>query len=85
MKKSSETQQSQSLKNLFSPDFTFTKRQIGIVLVLVGIVGFIGILAIDVVRGDNSGIGPAQMLGLAGMVVCGIFGATLIPLGDDPV
>lgn len=76
-----------NLRHLFSRDFTFTKRQIGLILCIVGSVGTVGILAIDWLRQGNpgGGIGPAQALGLMTMIVMAIVGATLIPLGDDPV
>ena len=80
-----EKSETHDLRQIFSPEFTFTKRQIGILLLIGGLVGFVGILAIDIVRGDNSGIGPAQMLGLVLMIISAVFGATLIPLGKQPV
>ena len=74
-----------SLRYILSADFTFTKRQIGILLLLAGIAGFAGILAIDVLNvGREGGIGPAQKAGLALCVAMAILGATLIPLGDTP-
>ena len=58
-----------------------TKRQLGAFLALVGTVGFIAILAIDVVDvGRQGGIGPA--LGLT--FVCALIGFSLIPRGDAP-
>lgn len=66
-------------------DFTLTKRHIGIILLVGGILGFIGIIGIDIINaGREGGIGPAQQFALAIMVLTAIVGATLIPLGDDP-
>ncbi len=68
---------------MFRPDFTFTKRQLGIAFCLMGGLGFIGLLLIDVVlTGREGGIGPAQRLGL--MAAAGLFltGLTLIPLNN---
>ena len=62
-----------------------TKRQLGMFLALVGIVGFVVILLIDVVDvGRQGGIGPAQRLALALMAATAILGLTLIPRGDAP-
>lgn len=62
-----------------------TKRQLGIFLALVGAVGFVGILLIDVVDvGRQGGIGPAQRLALALMATLAIIGLSLIPRGDAP-
>jgi|GEM_PF-647868 len=70
---------------MLSKDYTITKRQLGILMFIIGILGGIGILAIDLVGGgQDSGIGPAQLFALGIMVVVAIVGLTLIPLGDTP-
>ena len=70
---------------MLSKDFTITKRQLGIMLLILGFFGGVGILAIDVLNaGQQSGIGPAQAFALAIMVVIAIIGLSLIPLGDTP-
>lgn len=62
-----------------------TKRQLGLFLALIGIVGFGAILLIDVVDvGRQGGIGPAQRLGLALMAATAMVGLTLISRGDAP-
>lgn len=70
---------------MMAGDFTFTKRQLGQVLLLGGLLLAGVILAIDIVDlGREGGIGPAQR---AAIVVCGVvalIGLTLIPLGDAP-
>jgi hypothetical protein len=72
-------------RDLLSPNFTFTKRQLGQILLLAGVVGFVGILAIDLVGGGREGgIGPAQQAALALAALTALIGATLIPLGDRP-
>jgi len=64
---------------------TVTKRQLGAFLAVIGAVGFVAILMIDVVdAGRPGGIGPAQGLALGLMIVCAIIGLTLIPRGDAP-
>jgi len=70
---------------MFSAHFTLTKRHLGWLLLLGGIIGFIGIVAIDILDvGRQGGIGPAQQIALGGMVHLVLIGLTLIPLGDQP-
>jgi predicted MFS family arabinose efflux permease len=74
-----------SLRHILSQDFTFTKRQLGTLLLLIGVVGFVGILAIDVLNPDREGgIGPAQSAALGLMIFTALVGLSLIPLGDMP-
>ena len=48
---------------IFSNTFTFTKRQIGWLLVIGDVVGALGILALNLIRHKSvSEIGPAQQL-----------------------
>jgi uncharacterized membrane protein len=66
-------------------EFTVSKRQLGIALALFGALGFVAILAVDVLDvGRQDDIGPAQSLALAVMAATTILGLTLIPLGDAP-
>ena len=68
-----------------SEEGAVTKRQLGMFLALVGIVGFVAILLIDVVDvGRQGGIGPAQRFALALMAATAILGLTLISRGDAP-
>lgn len=70
---------------MFSKEFTLSKRHLGIILLVIGIVGFIVIIGIDVIRaGREGGIGPAQQFALGAMLLLALIGASLIPLGDDP-
>ena len=65
---------------MFSRDYTVTKRQLGIALAATGIIGTLGVLAIDVFQvGRQGGIGPAQAFALFITVVLLIIGLTLIP------
>lgn len=83
--KSEQPEQTSDLSYIFTDKFTVSKRQLGIVLTVLGIIGFIGILALDFVGGGREGgIGPMQRAGLILMVVITAFGASLIPLGDNP-
>lgn len=78
-------QTTHDLKQVLSPEFTFTKRQIGIVLAIAGGIIFLGILGLDVIGGGREGgIGPAQMAALFVMALVTLIGLSLIPLGDDP-
>ena len=62
-----------------------TKRQLGLLMALGGIIGFGAILAIDIVdAGRPGGIGPAQTMALALAAACAIIGLTLVPFGDAP-
>lgn len=66
-------------------DFTLTKNHLGLLLLFVGVVGFLGILAIDLLDvGREGGIGPAQQIALGLMIALIVAGLTLIPLGNDP-
>jgi hypothetical protein len=69
---------------MFSNTFTLTKRHLGILLLIAGIGGFVGILAIDIFDvGREGGIGPAQRYGLVVMAGIALLGLSLIPLGKQ--
>jgi xanthosine utilization system XapX-like protein len=59
-----------------------TKRHIGLLFSLAGILGVIAILIYDLIR--QKSITPIQVVALAGCVGVFVMGATLIPLGDRP-
>ncbi len=66
-------------------DGGLTKRQLGIILSLLGALALVAILAIDALDfGRQGGIGPAQSLALAVAAITALVGLTLIPLGDAP-
>ncbi len=70
---------------MFSNHFTFTKRGLGVLLLVAGILAIVGILAVDVLDiGREGGIGPAQRIALGLGIATAVFGLTLIPLGNDP-
>lgn len=70
---------------MVSNHFTLTKRLLGLILLIAGVVGFVAILAIDVLNpGRQGGIGPAQRLALGLCVALALVGLTLIPLGSQP-
>lgn len=65
--------------------FTLTKRQLGLILLVGGLAGFTGILAIDILDvGREGGIGPAQQIALGLCAVAALLGLSLIPLGNRP-
>jgi hypothetical protein len=65
--------------------FTLTKRHLGLLLLLIGVGGFVAILSIDLLDvGREGGIGPAQGAALGGMIVLALVGLTLLPLGKAP-
>ncbi|MCC7448090.1 MAG: hypothetical protein IT324_11780 [Anaerolineae bacterium] len=67
-------------------DHRLTKRQLGLLFLVFGVLGMVGLLALDVVRPPQvSGIGPAQKLALLGCGGLAVLGVTLIPLGSRPV
>ena len=66
-------------------DAGMTKRQLGVVLAILGAVGFLAILSIDLLDvGRQGGIGPAQSLALLLMAALSLIGLSLLPLGDAP-
>ncbi len=68
---------------MLSDHFTFTKRHLGLLLLIGGVLGFLGILAIDLLDvGREGGIGPAQQIALGLMAAFALIGLTLIPLGN---
>lgn len=81
-----QPQETTNLREITSVDFTFTKRQIGLIMLVVGGLATAGILAIDLIGGGREGgIGPAQSFALAIAIAVTLIGLTLIPLGDKPI
>lgn len=70
---------------MLSNNFTLTKRHLGLILLIGGIVAFAGIIAIDLLDvGREGGIGPAQQIALAFSAFATLLGLSLIPLGNTP-
>jgi hypothetical protein len=62
-----------------------TKRQLGLLLLAGGTLGFAAIIAIDLVDiGREGGIGPAQQIALGLMLALALVGLSLIPIKDQP-
>jgi hypothetical protein len=75
----------QPLWKILALNFSFTKRQLGSLLLVVGVLGVVGILAIDVLNvGREGGIGPAQRAAVMVLAGVSVIGLSLIPLGDKP-
>jgi hypothetical protein len=62
-----------------------TKRQLGIVVILVTLLGVASVIGVDVVgAGEWGGFGPLQQMGVGAGVVGVIVGVILILLGNRP-
>jgi hypothetical protein len=62
-----------------------TKRQLGIILLVAGLISLAAVLGIDVLSaGRFQGIGPIQRLALVPGGLSALVGLTLLPLGDRP-
>lgn len=69
------------IRYLFSPDFTFTKRLLGLHLIVIGLTGNLLMLGWDLVRQSEHGVGPQQKAAMIVLAVGAVIGQTLIPLG----
>lgn len=66
------------------PNRPLTKRELGMICVVVGLVGFFAVLSIDIIdAGRESGIGPARRLALGLTLALAVLGLTLLPIKDD--
>ena len=62
-----------------------TKRQLGYVIIALGIFAIIGSFVNDLFGGgDFQGIGPTQRLALMGAGLVILVGISLLPFGDNP-
>jgi hypothetical protein len=62
-----------------------TKRQLGLILLIAGLVSLAVVLGIDVLSaGRFQGLGPIQRLALAPACLLVVVGLSLLPLGDRP-
>lgn len=69
------------IRYLFSPEFTFTKRLLGLHLIIVGVAGNAIMIGWDLVRQSEHGIGPQQKAAMIVLAVGIVIGLTLLPLG----
>jgi hypothetical protein len=71
----------------FQPMFSkpLTKRQLGLFLIAGGVLGFLAIIAVDLIDiGREGGIGPAQRIALGLAILVAFMGLTLLPVKDTP-
>ena len=62
-----------------------TKRQLGIILELVGLGIALGVIGVDIVgAGEWSGFGPLQWLGIAASALVQVTAVILIRIGNRP-
>ena len=69
------------MRHLFSLEFTFSKRLLGLVMVAVGLLGNGALIAYDLIRRSDQGVGPAQRAAMILLALAVVVGLTLIPLG----
>ena len=62
-----------------------TKRQLGLLFIVLGAAAVAAVLAVDLVgAGRFQGMGPAQRAALMAAALLLVVGITLLPLGDRP-
>jgi hypothetical protein len=62
-----------------------TKRQLGIIVVVLALLGVVGLIGVDLVgAGEWSGFGPLQQIGIGLGSVATVVGVILILLGNRP-
>jgi hypothetical protein len=69
------------IRYLFSGEFTFTKRLLGLHLILIGVAGNVVMIGWDLVRQSEHGVGPQQKAAMIVLAIGAVIGLTLIPLG----
>jgi hypothetical protein len=79
-----ETEPGAMLRDFFSEDFTFTKRHLGVMLLVAGVVIVVAMTAAEVFSSTSTGIGTMQRLGFLVGGVSAAVGLTLLPLGSRP-
>ncbi|MGD2146146.1 MAG: hypothetical protein PVH41_05600 [Anaerolineae bacterium] len=62
-----------------------TKRQLGLFIIALSVVGTLSIIAVDALgAGQWSGVGPLQRLGIVGGVLATVVGLVLTRMGNRP-
>jgi hypothetical protein len=72
------------LRDFLSEDFTFTKRHLGVMLLVAGVMIVVVMAAGELFVSTSSGIGIMQRLGFLVGGVSAAVGLTLLPLGSRP-
>jgi len=70
--------------DLLHDDFTISKRQLGVLLLIGGVIVLAAMIAAEVLSTGPGGIGTMQKLGIAVGAVSMVIGLTLLPLGSRP-
>ncbi len=70
--------------NLLHDDFTLTKRQLGGLLLIGGLIVLAAMIAAEAFGTGPGGIGTMQKLGIAAGIASSAIGLTLLPLGSRP-
>jgi hypothetical protein len=74
------------IRQFFSPNYTVSKGQFGLVLLIVGGIALTGLLLLDVIGGGREGgIGPAQQIGIGLSALMTLLGLSLLPFGEKPL
>jgi len=71
-------------RTFFSDDFTLTKRHLGVILLVAGLVLLLAMVGVDAVSSRPGGFGTIQKLGILVGTLSAIVGLTLLPLGNRP-
>lgn len=62
-----------------------TKRQLGLIFILIGVGGAVAMFGIDLLQASQfQGVGPAQQRALIIAGIAVLLGLSLLPLGDKP-
>jgi hypothetical protein len=69
------------IRYLFSPEFTFSKRLLGLHLIIIGVTGNAVMIGWDLVRRSEHGVGPQQKAAMIVLAIGAVIGLTLLPLG----
>ena len=70
-------------RHILDEDFTLTKRMVGVVLFVVGVLLTVGMLAMELVIASD-GFGTVQVIATGLGIASALLGLTLLPLGDQP-
>ncbi len=69
------------IRYLLSPEFTYSKRLLGLHLIIIGVLGNAIMIGWDLVRRSEHGAGPQQKAAMIVLAVGAVIGLTLLPLG----